>query len=271
MEQSSRPCELEGYAAGFQHDGVVCMRNALEPEWIDRVEAGVERNLREPGPRAKRYGASGRFFEDNCQWRRIPEFRAFILESPAARLAGELLGATKINFFFDNVLVKEPGSDAPSPWHQDTVYWPIRGRDVVSFWLPLDPVSEANSIRLIRGSHAWGQEFMPRSWTNPEEVKFEADGLVPLPDINASPERFDIVHWDMSPGDCLAFQGHVVHSAPGNPTARNRRVLVTRWAGDDVVYDPKDGRGAPPFPDCGLEKGDSLDSDTFPVVWRRAP
>ena len=271
MEQPSILDECDEYTALFQRDGVVCIRSAFEPKWISTVEAGVERNMREPGPRAKRYGASRRFFEDNCQWRRIPEFRSFVLKSPAGKLAGELLRAARINFFFDNVLVKEPGSDAPSPWHQDTVYWPIRGRDVVSFWLPLDPVSQANTIRLVRGSHAWGQEFVPRSWTNPEEVKFAADGLVPLPDIDASPEQFDIVYWDMSPGDCLAFQGHVVHSAPGNRTARNRRVLVTRWAGDDVVYDPKDGRGAPPFPNCGLEKGDWLDSDTFPVVWRREP
>ena len=155
---------ITDYIDSFERDGVICVHGAFSHEWISIVEAGIERNLREPGPRAKRYGETNGFFEDNCQWRRIPEFTEFIKASDAAMYAGELLRSNKINFFFDNVLIKEPGADALSPWHQDTVYWPIRGNDVISFWLPLDPIDKNTALWLIRGSHAWGKEFIPTSW-----------------------------------------------------------------------------------------------------------
>ena len=269
MKMTKNYSPITDYIDSFERDGVICMRSAFSQNWISIVEAGIERNLREPGPRAKRYGETNGFFEDNCQWKRIPEFTEFINDSDAAMYAGELLRSDKINFFFDNVLVKEPRADALSPWHQDTVYWPIRGKDVISFWLPLDPIYKNTALRLIRGSHAWGKEFIPTSWTNNKEVKFVEEGLIPLPDIEGNPDKFDITYWEMEPGDCLMFKGNVIHGAPANPTSDNRRVLVTRWAGDDVIYDPKDGRGSPPFPDCGLIKGDLLDSETFPAVWRR--
>ena len=38
------------------------------------------------------------------------------------------------------VLVKEPGTKEKTPWHHDQPYSPIDGADIISFWIPLDPV-----------------------------------------------------------------------------------------------------------------------------------
>ena len=65
----------------------------------------------------------------------------FALESPAAEIAGRIMQSDKINFFYDQLLVKEPGTHAPTPWHQDQPYWAVSGWQVASLWLPLDPVA----------------------------------------------------------------------------------------------------------------------------------
>ena len=62
----------------FQEEGAVRLRDVFDPYWVDRVAAGVERNLAEPGPYAKLYtpkGNPGFFFGDYCNWSRFPELR----------------------------------------------------------------------------------------------------------------------------------------------------------------------------------------------------
>jgi len=43
----------------YQQDGAVVLRNAISPQWIDRLREGVEQNLRQPGPYAKHYTPAG--------------------------------------------------------------------------------------------------------------------------------------------------------------------------------------------------------------------
>jgi ectoine hydroxylase-related dioxygenase (phytanoyl-CoA dioxygenase family) len=70
----------------FQRDGAVCVRGAFSPGQVSLVERGIERNLAEPSERAmvaSKPDDPGRFFEDFCNWERIPEFEEFIRDSPA--------------------------------------------------------------------------------------------------------------------------------------------------------------------------------------------
>jgi ectoine hydroxylase-related dioxygenase (phytanoyl-CoA dioxygenase family) len=106
----------------FRRDGAVCVRGAFSPEEVALVERGIERNLDEPSEMAlvaSRPDDPGRFFEDFCNWQRIPEYEAFIRESPAAAIAGALMGSNSVRLFHDHVLVKEPATRQPTPWHQD--------------------------------------------------------------------------------------------------------------------------------------------------------
>jgi len=107
---------------------VVCLRGLFEPRWLDLLAEGVERNLREPGPLAKHYtpaGSPGRFFGDYCNWQRIPEYRTFAFESPAAAAVADLLQTERVNFFHEHILVKEPGTRETTPWHHDQPYWTV--------------------------------------------------------------------------------------------------------------------------------------------------
>src|SRR5438093_2425534 len=86
----------------FQEEGAVRLRDVFDPYWVDRVAAGVERNLAEPGPYAKLYtpkGNPGFFFGDYCNWSRFPELREFVLRSPAGAIAGRVMGSRQVRIF----------------------------------------------------------------------------------------------------------------------------------------------------------------------------
>src|SRR5688572_25513891 len=109
--ESSTPTVSDAARAEYDVQGVLCLRGVFEERWLELLARGVERNMAEPGPYAKFYtpqGAPGLFFGDYCNWQRIPEYREFLLESPAAALAGQLMGSAKVNLFHEHVLVKEP-------------------------------------------------------------------------------------------------------------------------------------------------------------------
>ena len=54
-----------------------------------------------------------------------------------------------------------------------------------------------------------------------------------MPDFEAERSKHRIVHWNLDPGDLLAFDGFIAHSAMGNRTStRRRRGYAIRFALD---------------------------------------
>jgi len=106
----------------YERDGVVCVRGVFSPAWLAFLADAVEEAIASPGPHAEEYaarGGSGRFFGDIELSLRLSRFRRFALESPAGEIAGRIMGASRVNFFYDQLLVKEPGTSERTPWHQD--------------------------------------------------------------------------------------------------------------------------------------------------------
>src|ERR1700693_2201702 len=87
--------------ADYRRDGAVCLRG-LFADWVDTIAAGIERNMRDPGPYAAesvRSGEAGSFFDDYCNWQRIAEFRELVERSPAAEVAARIMGSQSAQFF----------------------------------------------------------------------------------------------------------------------------------------------------------------------------
>ena len=77
----------------FAKEGVVCLRNAFDPGWLDQLAIGLEKNFANPGPDHTVYtkpGQPGGFYDDYCNWQRIDEYRDFVLNSPAGAIAAVL-------------------------------------------------------------------------------------------------------------------------------------------------------------------------------------
>ncbi len=264
MTVSATQDQIDAYA----RDGAVLIKG-LFADHVETLRQGVARNMAEPGPYAAENlqpGEGGRFFDDYCNWTRIAEFEQVIRESAAAEVAAQLMGSRQVQVFHDHVLVKEPGTSKPTPWHQDGPYYFVEGQQTVSFWSPLDPVTDA-TLRLVAGSHRWPKPVLPTRWLK-EEAFFPDDGAyIPVPDPDA--EGMDVLEWAMEPGDAVAFHFATLHGARGNTSDARRRAFSLRLVGDDARYVERPGPTSPPFPGHDMVAGQGLRHDWFPVIWPR--
>lgn len=259
--------EIEG---DFWADGAVCVRGAFSPADVALAASAIDANLAHLSPRAKRASAAtdGAFVEDFCNWERIPALRRFVERSPAAALAGRILGARTIRLYHDHVLVKEPGTRQRTPWHQDLPYYNVDGRLNISMWFPVDPVPRSSTLEFVAGSHL-GPWFMPRTFLDGQAKWFPDGTLAELPPIDDEPERFRLLGWALEPGDAVFFHMLTLHAAGGVEGPHRRRVLSVRFLGDDMVHTPRDWATSPEFPGLAeeLPAGAPLDHPRFPVLW----
>ena len=258
--------------AAYRSDGAVCLRGVIGREWIEALAEGVAENRAAPGPMASHYtepGQPGGYFGDYCNWPRIAAFRDFAFASPAAEMAAALMDSRTVQFFHEHVLVKDAGTAEETPWHHDQPYYVVDGAQVVSLWVPLDPVPQAVCPRFVAGSHRWGKLFYPRRFKDGVDYDYAGDGFERLPDIEAGDHT--LLAWDLEPGDAIAFHFLTVHDAPANRLEHPRRAISFRWLGDDARYAERPGTPSPPYPDMGidLKPGDRMRTDWFPVVWPR--
>ncbi|MFT4993358.1 MAG: ectoine hydroxylase-related dioxygenase (phytanoyl-CoA dioxygenase family) [Paraglaciecola sp.] len=257
----------EATIESYHRDGAVLIKGLFR-DWVETLRAGVEENMRSPGPYASENleaGDSGRFFDDYCNWRRIAAFEKVLRSSGAGRVAAELMRSKQVQVFHDHVLVKEPGTTKATPWHQDAPYYFVDGEQNVSFWSPLDPVSQA-SLRCVAGSHRWPKMVLPTRWLSNDSFYPDTQRYMPVPDPD-SDEKYRILEWDMEPGDAVAFNFRTLHGARGNNTSSRRRAFSLRLMGDDARYISRPGPTSPPFPDHQMRDGETLRHDWFPVIY----
>ena len=262
------PLITQKHVDDFDRHGAVLIKG-LFADHIDGLRIGVARNMVEPGPYAAenlKEGERGRFFDDYCNWTRIPEFARVVYSSPAAEVAADLMRSKCAQVFHEHVLVKEPGTSKATPWHQDGPYYFVGGAQNVSFWSPLDPVKDSG-LRCVAGSHAWTKPVLPTRWLAQSSFYPDESDYMPVPDPDA--ERMDIREWEMSPGDAVAFNFATLHGARGNTSRIRRRAFSLRLVGDDARFVERPGPTSPPFPGHGMQPGQRLREDWFPVVFDR--
>jgi len=261
----------------YNNDGAVLLEGVISPAWLERVAAAIERDIENPGPFYHGYeaeGGKGRFHGNLRVWENDPEFKAYCFETDLPQIAAQLFNSSKSVLLYDQIFVKEPQTGNRTRWHNDQPYWPVRGWDVLSFWLALDPTTEENGrLGFVRGSHKWDRWFQPeRFGDTKDDGKTSYDhnpDYEPMPDIEAARGDYDIIAWDMAPGDVIAFHALTVHGAGGNERDDvRRRGYTVRYLGDDAWYDTRPGTSKPMHVP-GKADGDPMPCDVFPLVWER--
>jgi ectoine hydroxylase-related dioxygenase (phytanoyl-CoA dioxygenase family) len=267
--------------AAYHRDGVVLLPAMFDGEWIDLLKQGLVANCDDPTDRSRVWDrdAAGRtMFYDSQAWQRVEEYRQFIFGSPAAQIVSRLMGSARINFYFDAVFVRSPGSQFATPWHQDEPYWSVEGYDTCTIWMPLVPVKRENALAYVPGSHRLGSVFCqynfgnlnPDGKTGIDQVDFSSAAELAFPDIDADPQRFGVVSWDMQPGDCVAFNSRIMHGGSGK---LEDDCFTTKWLGDDVRIKFRDCGMDPDhsaiMTEHGLKPGDRPGTDLYPQVWPR--
>ena len=247
----------------YHRDGVVCLRGVLNSDWVNELLPVARRLIVDK----EDFGLLPTFPGRNMT-RTIAEYRRLVFESPIAQVCGQLLDSKEIRFFFDEVFAKPPQSDAKTIWHSDHMGWPVSGEMVPSLWLPLTPITKANSLECIAGSHEQNTPYWLFSSNARKMIK--PDDRAPHPDCEKlrNDGKTEFLSWDMNAGDLLVVHPRTLHYSAGNPSDDWRVAISLRMFGDDIRWAPR--------PDCVNLAGVSFDEmlegekpmgSHFPLLW----
>ncbi len=254
----------------FNKDGVVPLRQIIGARDLERLAQAIEDDIAEPGPFYHGYESEqGRFHGNLRLWQSHNTFRDLCLNSELPRIAQRFFSSEKVNLLYDQLFVKEAHMSQRTRWHNDQPYWPVRGSQVLSFWIALDKTTQENGrLEFIRGSHKWDRWFQPETFGKTSAIaQYERNPeFEDIPDIEADRASYDIISWDLEPGDVYVFSAMTVHGAGGNTLHdRRRRGYTIRYTGDDVVYDLRPGLSKPLLCEA-LVPGGPMDCDQYPVL-----
>jgi len=259
----------------YWRDGVGHVPQLVEQPWLDLIGEGIARIVRGTGRKSVFFpGDPGEFIDTTRNFDLTPEFQRLLFDSPLADMASKILGSDRVWLLFDHVFVKDGGPDRnatrPTPWHQDLPYWPVAGAQFVSMWITLDAIPADECLEFVRGSHSETvyDGFDPRRVLEDPTLPFYGERYPPLPDIEADRDAWDIVSYDIVPGDVVLLHPAVLHGGGQTAAGGSRRTLSVRFFGEDAVYAerPKTRPSAPYTPglDLVLKPGDPLRHPYYP-------
>ncbi|MBL6853644.1 MAG: phytanoyl-CoA dioxygenase family protein [Alphaproteobacteria bacterium] len=239
-------------ARTLEDDGVVFLKSALGPTDLALIEQEFAHSVAHPTPKAVNFYPSenATFFEDTGQ-RMLPMVRATGIDAMVAALFGE----PDLWYMGEQLFLKENGFSRRTPWHQDTSYLRMMGSQLVACWVTLDPLPREHCLEFVRGSHKGtlynGSAFAAHDDTAP---LYKDSKLPRLPDIQKHRADFDILAWDMEPGDLIVFHLGMLHGGAGTVPGMRRRTVSLRFMGPNVVFDgrPRDNVGAQEGNDAAL-------------------
>jgi phytanoyl-CoA hydroxylase len=218
----------------FDRDGFVVVREFLSGDELRRLQAELNRFVRDVVPGLP---ASDAFYQDRARPETLKQLQrmgcdAFFNDyrnhprwcELAVELIGEPCAAHEPEWFN-----KPPGTEHPTPPHQDNFYFCLAPPNVITMWLALDPIDNENGcLRYVRGSHRRG--IRPHGRTN---VLGFSQGIVDYDDDDRSLE----VAMHLAVGDLIVHHGETIHRADANKSARNRRAFAMVFRGESCERD----------------------------------
>ncbi|KOV61151.1 phytanoyl-CoA dioxygenase family protein [Streptomyces sp. MMG1121] len=263
----------------YHRDGAIKASGLFSDAWVGRISEAVDFVLAHPSSlaRASADFSGGRATGDAFMWKTHEAFRDFVYRSPASRIAQRLFNSRTATAFYDQIFAKPQATAKPTPFHEDASSFPINGDQVCAMWIALDECGpDSAALTVVRGSHRWEDREVPvtSSLMHRMMKADEADeqgpqdaarpAVQPRQDVLTWDEG-DLLAWDLVPGDAVIFNPAALHGATGTGPDRGRRAFVSRWLGDDVTFEPKNGV-LPILWDPGLEPGEPMGGPMFPRV-----
>lgn len=273
----------------YQRDGAVLLKGILTTEERLLLERGVEESNSNPGRRSTRAtnpDGEGETFLETFPGQNSPSLRQLLEIGRIPEIAARMMEVTSVRLILEQIFYKQRGKIIPTPWHQDTPYMKVRGDDMARVWVTADFSPKELTVKIIRGSHRWNVVYSPRlGEKDGRALKKSAEGKMlelkntpedtpVVPDIDRYPGSFDILSWDVEPGDALVFNGNMLHSAGGMENHPHpRRAYTSMWGGAKLKYVIPPDNGIPTLADIngfdvpsGAEIGDY--PEAFPVAWQ---
>ena len=150
-----------------------------------------------------------------------------LLASPAYERALEIvrqLLGDDMAFDFDMLIDKAPGTETPTPFHQDMAYWvdlpDQRAADAGLPWTKPPWTTAACGSCRVRIDCRCGSIAGTASGGGALECDGNEAECVPVP---------------LAPGSCTFHNGGVVHYSRGNSTAGHRRALIINFRPEAMI------------------------------------
>ena len=259
----------EATIEAFESDGVVCLREVLNDDQVEALRAATDQSYESPGPLGYKVEApdrSGTFYYDFNMHERLEAFRWLVFDSHVPDVGALLMRSPGVTLYYSNLFIKQPGSRAPSPWHEDASYQRMNGLNVINFWLALDWIPADTALMFKRASHRRATPVYQayhfdggKDYVHPVITR----DRVEMPSFDELDARFETIWWELSAGDAVVFTQRTLHAAPGNTLPTRRRAANLMLLGDDVTYNAASGESEPPFKDESLEDGQHPAGEVF--------
>ena len=256
----------------FQRDGVVLIRDALDPAQLEAAFSAWQWSVEHPGPLASGLiPGSDQAFQDLCNPHATEVYEPVVRNTPLASIAQQFWGGSAVWFLYEQVFHKRARNVPRTPWHQDTSYWSLNGPELIGFWLSFEAIPAEAALEFVRGSHR-GTLFNTSRFDAGDptlpifDVAADHPGYLPrLPDIEANRAEYDIIAYATKPGDVIAFHTSMLHGGGATDSdTPERRTLTLRFFGEDCRMAHSPGPPAPFGKRIGhLAVGEPLQSARF--------
>jgi hypothetical protein len=246
----------------FCRDGFIKLPNVLSIGAVLRLRHELLKLLGKTFNISPNGVSNNRFLSLEMMWLENTVIKKYVLSSRIAKICADLLNVKSVRLYHDNALAKEPGCGR-TPWHCDDHHFPLATHDVVTAWIPAQPIPVAMG---------------PLAFAKPLSV-FE---LVKNIDFNKFDTSYDkqvarafrsnhvlIEDGPFAMGEVSFHHNLSFHTAARNATTRTRVVLANTFFADGarVVEQPTMVSGDWQKFIPGVEPGEIAASELNPVCW----
>ncbi len=219
----------------YERDGVALVRGFLSPDEVGAIRAELDRYIREDLPDKpldartleadeKTVRNLWRLEQHNEFFRELAE-RADLRVLIAPLVKGEPVLAG-VETFNKPALI---GSGVPP--HQDNAYFCQTPPDMLTVWIAIDAVTEANGpVTYVKGSHRLGP--LP---TRPSGVRGNSIGLAEMPEVGEG----ELLVGLLAPGDATIHHCDTIHYSAPNTTEHPRLGFLLVFRGSHTTTDPE--------------------------------
>ncbi|MBL9180257.1 MAG: phytanoyl-CoA dioxygenase family protein [Verrucomicrobiaceae bacterium] len=223
------------HPADYERDGVILIRNFLSAVEVAVVRTELDRYVREDLA-SKPLDARTlerdeetvrnlwRLEQHNAFFRQLGE-RADIKAVIAPLVHGEpvLCGVETFN--------KPARVGSGVPYHQDNAYFCQTPPDMLTVWIAIDAVTEANGpVFFVKGSHKGG--MLP---TKPSGVRGNSIGMAAPSSVPLDEQYCGL----LGPGDATIHHCQTIHHSAPNTTGHPRLGLLLVYRGSHTQTDPQ--------------------------------
>ncbi len=219
----------------YEHNGVVRVPQFLSADEVAAVRGELDRYIRDD---LAAQPVDARTFEKdektvrnlwrlekyNTFFRQLGE-RTEVLAFIAPFVHGEplLVGVETFN--------KPARIGSGVPYHQDNAYFCQTPPDMLTVWIAIDAVTEANGpVFFVKGSHKDGMQP-----TRPSGVRGNSIGMAEPSSVPLSDQFCGL----LAPGDATIHQCETIHHSAPNTTDFSRLGLLLVYRGAHTQTDPK--------------------------------